>query len=106
VPRCTSELCGVRQRRARWAQKLESTIQRKTFEVVEHLRRQGCVEGTQLQTKSLRSSVKLCQVGIEQVQGVHRVQDSESSERSKNRVHRREHCWMFCKKILCQVGIE
>jgi hypothetical protein len=27
---------------------------------------------TQLQTESLRSSVKLCQVGIEQVQGVHK----------------------------------
>jgi hypothetical protein len=97
VHRCTSELCGFRQRRARWAQKLKSLTQRKTFEVVEHLRRQGCGE-TQLQTESLeefckegarecteelccefkkkteslRSSVKLCQVGIELVQGVHR----------------------------------
>jgi hypothetical protein len=40
---------------------------RKTFEVVEHLRMQGCVGETQLQTESLRSSVELCQVGIEQV---------------------------------------
>jgi hypothetical protein len=65
VHRCTSELYGFRQRRARWAQKLKSLTQRKTFEVVEHLRRQGCGE-TQLQIESLRSSVKLCQVGIEQ----------------------------------------
>jgi hypothetical protein len=34
---CTSELCGVRQRRVRGVQKLKSTIQRKTFEVVEYL---------------------------------------------------------------------
>jgi hypothetical protein len=51
--------------------KAEIINSRKTFEVVEHLRRQGYGE-TQLQTKSLRSFVKLCQVGIEQVQGVHR----------------------------------
>jgi hypothetical protein len=35
------------------------------LEVVEHLRREGCVWETQLQTKSIRSYVKLCQVGIE-----------------------------------------
>jgi hypothetical protein len=29
-------------------------------------------EETQLQTETLRSSIKLCQVGIEPVQGVHR----------------------------------
>jgi hypothetical protein len=37
VHRCTSELCGVRQRHAKWAQKLESSIQRKTCKVTEDL---------------------------------------------------------------------
>ena len=32
---------------------------------------------------------ELCQVGIEQVQGV----------------HKRQNCWMFWEKILCEVGI-
>jgi hypothetical protein len=82
VHRCTSELCGFRQRRARWAQKLKSLTQRKTFEVVEHLRRQGCGE-TQLQTESLRSSVKLCQVGIEQVQGSAQRNSVVSSEEDR-----------------------
>jgi hypothetical protein len=46
VHRCTSELYRVRQRRARRAQKLESTIQRKTFEVTEDLRGKVVEENT------------------------------------------------------------
>jgi hypothetical protein len=45
---------------------------KENYEVVEHLRREGCVGDTQLQTGALRSSVKLCQVGIDPVQGVHK----------------------------------
>jgi hypothetical protein len=42
-------------------------------------------EKTQLQTEALRSSVKLCQVGIERVQGVHRGRNSVvSSEESES----------------------
>jgi hypothetical protein len=57
VPRCTSELYGVRQRHARWAQKLESTIQRKTSGG-------RAVENT-VADKISKDSVKLFQVGIE-----------------------------------------
>jgi hypothetical protein len=46
VHRCTSELCGVRQRCARWAQKLESSIQTKTCEVTEDLRGKAVEKNT------------------------------------------------------------
>jgi hypothetical protein len=61
---CTSEFCGFRQRRAA-AQELESTTQEKDLKVAEYLGGKAVWEKTQLQTESLRSSVKLCQVGIE-----------------------------------------
>jgi hypothetical protein len=69
---CISEFCGFRQRRARWAQKLKSTTREEDLKVVEYLGGKAVYEKTQLQTESLRSSVKLCQEGIEPVQGVHR----------------------------------
>jgi hypothetical protein len=55
---CTSELWGVRQRRAE-AQDWSQQLKKKTCEVAEHLRRQGCVAETQLQTES-EDSVELC----------------------------------------------
>jgi hypothetical protein len=70
---CTSEHCGFRQRRTA-AQELESTTQEEDLKVVEHLGGKALWEKTQLQTKSLRSSVKLCQVGTEHK---HKVQLEE-----------------------------
>jgi hypothetical protein len=43
---CTSELCGVRQRRARWAQKLKSTTQRKTSRLLNTLEARLCMRDT------------------------------------------------------------
>jgi hypothetical protein len=54
-------------RHKNWSQQLGEDL-----EVVEHLGGKAMWEKTQLQTEALRSSVKLCQVGIEQVQGVHK----------------------------------
>jgi hypothetical protein len=61
---CTSEFCGSKQRRTA-AQELESTTQEKDLKVTEHLGGKAVWEKTQLQTEALRSSVELCQVGIE-----------------------------------------
>jgi hypothetical protein len=88
VHRSTSEFYGFRQRCV-VAQGLESTTQGKTSRLLNTLGTR-LWEKPQLQTESLRNSERLCQVGIEQVQGVNRGQN----------------CWTFCEKILCQVGIE
>lgn len=63
---CTEALLNWRvwQRRARWAQELESSTQRKTSSLLNTLEARLYME-TQLQTESLRSSIELCQVGIE-----------------------------------------
>jgi hypothetical protein len=55
---CISELCGVRQRRARWAQKLKSTTQEEDLKVVEYLGGKAVYEKTQLQIEPLRSSAR------------------------------------------------
>jgi len=47
------------------AWELESIAQEEDLTVVEYLGGKAVWEKTQLQTESLRSSVKLCQVGIE-----------------------------------------
>jgi hypothetical protein len=44
----------------KWSQQLSEDLK-----VVEHLRGKAMWEKTQLQAEALRSSVKLCQVGIE-----------------------------------------
>jgi hypothetical protein len=49
------------------AQELESTAREEDLKVTEHLGGKAVWEKTQLQTESLRSSVKLCQVGIERM---------------------------------------
>ena len=53
----------------KWSQKLK-----KYLKVVEHLEGKAMWEKTQLQTESLRSYVRLCQVGI---QHGHKVQLEE-----------------------------
>jgi hypothetical protein len=50
---CIYELCGVRQRRARWAQELESSTEKKTLEVLEYLKEARLWRRTQLQTETL-----------------------------------------------------
>jgi hypothetical protein len=88
VPISTSEFYGFRQRCAA-TQEMESKTQGKTSRLLNTLGTR-LWEKPQLQTESLRNSERLCQVGIEQVQGVHRGQN----------------CWTFSEKILYQVGIE
>jgi hypothetical protein len=51
---------------------MKSTAREVDLKVVEYLGGKAVWEKTQLQTESLRSSVELCQVGIEQVQGGYR----------------------------------
>jgi hypothetical protein len=69
---CISEFYGFRQRHDKWAQKLKSTTQEENLKVVEYLGGKAVYEKPQLQTESLSSSMKLCQEGIEPVQGVHK----------------------------------
>jgi hypothetical protein len=74
-----------RQRRAE-AQDWNQQLRKKTFEVVEHLKRQGCVAETQLQTELVESSVELCQVGIEHTHGLRWRKNSVESLKTEDRI--------------------
>jgi hypothetical protein len=79
---CTSEHCGFRQRRVA-AQELESTTQRKTSRLLNTLEARLCMRDTVADRILLRSSVKLCQVGIEHMHKVQLENSVVSSEEAR-----------------------